>query len=254
MFQPGYDADRLRVIVYNGKTRRDVTKTWQQTAISLAFSPDSQTIYTTADEHGHLKIFAINLQTEEIKTLTHEHTATLVCMAKNDLIFRLASMNHPHVIHRLNTTTLELKPYGTTPELQALFKGVDLPKPEEFWFEGALGDKVHGWLLKPANFEQGKKYPVAFLVHGGPQMPFRDNWYVLSIDLQVIWTAHDNHLTYTIHHTPSCSISFLGFLTGILRYTRRQVMQWLASIAMAPLGSDENFAIVLAKTGGRIHI
>ncbi|GAB5588022.1 Dipeptidyl-peptidase 5 [Umbelopsis nana] len=188
MFQPGYDADRLRIVVYNGKTRRDVTKTWQQTAISLAFSPNSQTIYTTADEHGHLKIFAINLQTEEIKTLTHEHTATLVCMAKNDLIFRLASMNHPHVIHRLNTTTLELKPYGITPELQALFKGVDLPKPEEFWFEGALGDKVHGWLLKPANFEQGKKYPVAFLVHGGPQMPFRDNW-VLDWHPQIYTSA-----------------------------------------------------------------
>jgi acylaminoacyl-peptidase len=176
MMQPQYDADRCRIVLYNGTSRKNVTENWEHSPMSLAFSQDSQTIYTTADEQGHLKIFAVNRQTEEIKAITNKHTATLVCMANNKLVFRLASMHHPHVIHSLNTETLELRAYNMTPELQASFKDKDLPQPEEFWFEGALGDQVHGWMLKPAKFEEGKKYPVAFLVHGGPQMPFRDNW------------------------------------------------------------------------------
>jgi dipeptidyl aminopeptidase/acylaminoacyl peptidase len=176
MMQPGYDSDKFRVILYDGKIRKNITEDWDQSAISLAISPDSQTIFVTADEHAHLKVFAINRQTQEITALTHEHTATLVSSARNGIIFRLASIDHPHLICSLNTTTKELHAYAKTPDLQASFNGIELPKPEEFWFEGARGDKVHGWLVKPVNFEEGKKYPVAFLVHGGPQMPFRDNW------------------------------------------------------------------------------
>src|SRR5579872_5598292 len=45
-----------------------------------------------------------------------------------------------------------------------------------FWFTGAHGDKVQGWLIKPPNFDPNKKYPVKFIVHGGPEVPFGDEW------------------------------------------------------------------------------
>jgi dipeptidyl aminopeptidase/acylaminoacyl peptidase len=176
MMQPGYDSDKLHVILYDGKTRKSIAEDWTQSPSSLAFSPDSQTIYVTADEQAHLKIFAINRRTEEVNALTHEHTATLVSPTRNGIIFRLASMERPHLICNLNLSTMTMQAYARTPELQSALNAIELPKPEAFWFEGARGDKVHGWLLKPANYVQGKKYPVAFLVHGGPQMPFRDNW------------------------------------------------------------------------------
>jgi dipeptidyl aminopeptidase/acylaminoacyl peptidase len=47
---------------------------------------------------------------------------------------------------------------------------------ESFWFPGASGDKVQGFLVKPPNFESSKKYPVKFLVHGGPQGAWGDDW------------------------------------------------------------------------------
>jgi dipeptidyl aminopeptidase/acylaminoacyl peptidase len=49
--------------------------------------------------------------------------------------------------------------------------------PEEFWFEGADGDQVHGWLLKPVGFKEGSKYPVAYLIHGGPQGSYTDHFH-----------------------------------------------------------------------------
>jgi dipeptidyl aminopeptidase/acylaminoacyl peptidase len=47
---------------------------------------------------------------------------------------------------------------------------------ESFWFEGAHGDKVQGFLVKPPNFDASKKYPVKFLIHGGPEGAWGDDW------------------------------------------------------------------------------
>jgi dipeptidyl aminopeptidase/acylaminoacyl peptidase len=57
---------------------------------------------------------------------------------------------------------------------------IDLSRPYgsfgSFWFSGAHGDKVQGWLIKPPNFDPNKKYPVKFIVHGGPEVPMGDEW------------------------------------------------------------------------------
>jgi dipeptidyl aminopeptidase/acylaminoacyl peptidase len=53
---------------------------------------------------------------------------------------------------------------------------VSMSPLESFWFEGAHGDKVQGFLVKPPNFDPNKKYPVKFLIHGGPQGAWGDDW------------------------------------------------------------------------------
>jgi len=47
---------------------------------------------------------------------------------------------------------------------------------EPFWFTGAHNDKVEGFLVKPPNFDPNKKYPVKFIIHGGPEVPMGDQW------------------------------------------------------------------------------
>ncbi len=58
----------------------------------------------------------------------------------------------------------------------AVLSQVSMSPLETFWFEGAHGDKVQGFLVKPPNFDASKKYPVKFLVHGGPQGAWGDDW------------------------------------------------------------------------------
>jgi dipeptidyl aminopeptidase/acylaminoacyl peptidase len=58
-----------------------------------------------------------------------------------------------------------------------LVSQLDLPKLEAFTFPGADGDEVHGWLLPPPGFDPSKKYPVVFLIHGGPQGAWHDEWH-----------------------------------------------------------------------------
>jgi dipeptidyl aminopeptidase/acylaminoacyl peptidase len=52
-----------------------------------------------------------------------------------------------------------------------------LPRAEGFSFEGAEGDKVHGWLIRPPGFNPNEKYPVVFMIHGGPQGAWHDDWH-----------------------------------------------------------------------------
>jgi len=64
----------------------------------------------------------------------------------------------------------------------ALTKELGLNRAESFWFKGAVGPDgkapmVHTLILKPVGFDPAKKYPVVFLVHGGPQGSNEDNWH-----------------------------------------------------------------------------
>ena len=58
----------------------------------------------------------------------------------------------------------------------ALLAQLDLPPLEPFTFAGAGGEPVQGFLLKPPGFDPAKKYPVKFLIHGGPQGAWSDSW------------------------------------------------------------------------------
>jgi dipeptidyl aminopeptidase/acylaminoacyl peptidase len=58
-----------------------------------------------------------------------------------------------------------------------LLSQIDLPRLESFTFHGADNDQVDGWLLRPPGFEPSQKYPVVFLIHGGPQGAWHDEWH-----------------------------------------------------------------------------
>ena len=58
----------------------------------------------------------------------------------------------------------------------ALLAQLDLPKMEDYWFTAKDGTKVQGFLIRPPGFDASKKYPVKFLIHGGPQGAWGDSW------------------------------------------------------------------------------
>jgi len=68
------------------------------------------------------------------------------------------------------------KPLVLTSINSSLLRQLDLPNLEPFWFTGAEGTSVEGFLIKPPNFDPAKKYPLKFLMHGGPQTAWGDAW------------------------------------------------------------------------------
>jgi dipeptidyl aminopeptidase/acylaminoacyl peptidase len=75
-----------------------------------------------------------------------------------------------------NITQTEYDPVKVTHLNDTLLAQLDLPKLESFWFPTKDGTKVQGFLIRPPNFDPAKKYPVKFLIHGGPQGAWGDAW------------------------------------------------------------------------------
>ena len=93
-------------------------------------------------------------------------------------------LSHVHVCPEVTVGPGQKPPcYGsvTVPEElthvnASVLRDLLMSKLEPFWFPGAFGDKVQGFLVKPPNFDPNKKYPLKFIIHGGPEVPMGDEW------------------------------------------------------------------------------
>ena len=110
------------------------------------------------------------------------------------LLFTRMSIQYPSEILTLRTTTCDYMPMACDVRSQgqfpfskaaahplthlndAVLSLVGMSPLESFWFTGAHNDRVQGFLVKPPNFDAAKKYPVKFLIHGGPQGAWGDDW------------------------------------------------------------------------------
>ena len=98
------------------------------------------------------------------------------------VLFTEMSVYEPNAIYSRDLDDVDNGSHPTGAQIthinDEVLSGVDMSELGfgTFWFTGAHGDKVQGWLIKPPNFDPNKKYPVKFIVHGGPEVPFGDEW------------------------------------------------------------------------------
>jgi dipeptidyl aminopeptidase/acylaminoacyl peptidase len=179
MLTPQHYADRNRIIVYNLKTqeKKTIAESWDSSPDEVTSSADSKVLYVAAEQQGRKKIFRIDLETESVEVLTEENYATgLSVLPSGNIFYGVSSMKHPVSPHVLDVSTKEIYPLAIESGLAKKLESIDFADPEDIRFTGALEQEVHGWYFKPTNFKEGKKYPVAVLVHGGPQTARNDYW------------------------------------------------------------------------------
>ena len=177
MRTPGYEADRWRIMLraWPGGAEKEVAAGWDRSAHGLTWSADGKTLYVTADNLGHTGLFAIDVASGAVKELVSTGSVGGVAVAKGKLVVARDDLRSPADLHTL-------KPDGTglaaITKLNAdLMAGFRLGEAERFTFAGWNGEKVHAWLVKPVGFDPAKKWPVAFLIHGGPQGSFGDHFH-----------------------------------------------------------------------------
>ena len=178
MERPGYEADRLRVVLHDRKsgTSRVLTGGWDRSAGSLAWAPEGDSLFVTADDTGRTKIFSVDAADGKATEIVGDHTNGSVAVAQGRrLVFVQDSLTHPAEIFTASFDGAGLR--QITRVNAARLAAIEMSTPEEFWFKGAGGERVHGWLLKPAGFDKGRKYPVAYLIHGGPQGAYADQFH-----------------------------------------------------------------------------
>ena len=162
----------------NGETV-ELTRGFDQQVDEMTLSDDGKTIYFAAGTRGRSPIYSVPVEPDfRVRIATHVKQivsgvyANSLNVSKDGrtLVFAASSMASPAEIMRANTDGS-----GVTAITRAN-PSFNLAKAEELEWKGGLQATVHGFLLKPANFDAGKKYPLLVLIHGGPQGAWSDNW------------------------------------------------------------------------------
>jgi dipeptidyl aminopeptidase/acylaminoacyl peptidase len=177
MSRAGYESDRWRLILrdWASGTERVLAPDWDRSPDDTIFSPDGKTIFATADHLGHKALFAIDVGSGRTKTLLSQGHAASPLVAGAEIVFSLDSFRSPAELQRVK---FDGKGLAAITSLNAARLGlVKMGEAEAFTFVGAGGDTVHAWLVKPVDFETGRRVPVAFLIHGGPQGSFSDEFH-----------------------------------------------------------------------------
>ncbi len=174
----GFEADRWRLMKYDraAGTSIEITRNFDQQVEELALASDGNSVYFTAGEKGHQPIFQVPLQGGTPKKVVGNVFATNVQVTSdgNSLVFTSSSLGAPPEVFRAKADGSGLT--SLTTANNQLISRAKLAPAEEVWWNGALGKKIHGFVVKPSDFDAGKTYPLVVLIHGGPQGAWNDSW------------------------------------------------------------------------------
>ena len=177
MARPGFEADRFALMAMDlasGKAK-EVAPRWDASADGITLSADGKWIYTTAQELGQHPLFRVSLANGEVEGVVGAGSVSAFALAGSTLAVARNSLRTGDVIYSVNEVG-KAPLRAITPTAGEMLPDVAWGAFEQFNFIGWNGETVHGYVVKPWNFEPGKKYPVAFLIHGGPQGSFGNGW------------------------------------------------------------------------------
>ncbi|MGI8742982.1 MAG: prolyl oligopeptidase family serine peptidase [Bryobacteraceae bacterium] len=175
----GYESDRWRLLTLdfaNQKTT-SVTETLDRSVAGFTWSPDSTRLFFTIEDRGRHVLYMSPAQGGASRLIASGPTTIDDVQLTADgktMIYTEQSGSQPVEIYRTNSSGSE--PVALTHLNDSLLADYSLGKLEEMWVNAPDKTKVHSFVLKPAGFERGHKYPVLFLIHGGPQGAWGQSW------------------------------------------------------------------------------
>ena len=195
--RPGYESDRFRLMLYDRKTgeKKDLTEDFDHWVGTFAWAPHSKMIYFSAEHLRHSLTYAVATSgNPSRRSLVGGYDDDIaVTPDGKKLLFTRMSVKAPIEIFGADATAEGCpartgnvdrgkencslaRDWPITHMNDQLLSQISMSDVEPFWFKGAKGDDVEGSLVKPPNFDASKKYPAKFLIHGGPQGAWGDDW------------------------------------------------------------------------------
>ena len=176
MKRPGFEADRFGLMAMDLATgeRREIAPGWDRSAGSVVVSEDGETLYVTAQDTGEHPLFAVHVDSGGVTEIIGDGSIGSVSLAGGTLAFTRATLASGAQVFVGGINGAPER--AITPSAADMLPEVGFGAFEQFTFNGWNNETVHGYVVKPWNYEEGRKYPVAFLIHGGPQGSFGNGW------------------------------------------------------------------------------
>jgi dipeptidyl aminopeptidase/acylaminoacyl peptidase len=176
MKEPRSEADRFAIMALDLSSgqKHEVDPSWDRSAGGLQISEDGKTLYATTDDNGQHPLFAIDAATGKVTKLISDGSVGAYSLGKSRVLLSRDDLKRPADLYTATLTGKDLKQV-THYNAQRL-KNTRMGDPEFFTFKGWNNETVQGYVVKPADYKRGKKYPVAFIIHGGPQGAMTNSW------------------------------------------------------------------------------
>jgi len=176
---PGFEADRTHLMILDRQSGQttDLTADWSLSVGQIVWAPDSKAIYATVEERGRVGIYRIDVPGGARKRVLYEGAVGSFSLSADGsaLAFSRSTANRPQELFAVGSDGTNVR--ALTHLNDEAVAGLDMKPAEDFAFIGAEGDSVHGFLIKPPGFDPSRKYPLVYLVHGGPQGAWEDQWH-----------------------------------------------------------------------------
>ncbi|KAE8151053.1 Alpha/Beta hydrolase protein [Aspergillus avenaceus] len=194
MREDGYESDKNRILYvpnpWSGEmieafASSDGVGQWPLSPSALTFSNDDQSLFIQVEENGRGVLYELPLDNfrhstpSALKKLTHSGYVTDVFPVSAKSSQLLIASNS--LVENSRWTILDPHSPENNEVISSLSRGgaafgLSPSQVDEIWFRGAEDHPIHAWVVKPSNFKPGDKYPLAYLIHGGPQGAWNDQW------------------------------------------------------------------------------
>jgi dipeptidyl aminopeptidase/acylaminoacyl peptidase len=176
--RPGFESDRWYLDVYDRATgtKRTVFEAPDLSVGDFTLGQDGATVYFTATDNGSDNLYSVPLAGGAPVELQHGGSIGGVSAGESLIVFSRSSLTSPAELWSSRIEGVSQNRIQITHENNSWLKDVSFAQPESLTVPGAGGTPIHYWLIKPPNFDPAKKYPVVFMIHGGPQGDWGDAW------------------------------------------------------------------------------
>jgi dipeptidyl aminopeptidase/acylaminoacyl peptidase len=180
MKRPTFEADRFAIMALDlaSGTPREVDPNWDRSPGALQWAKDGKLLLATADDNGDHALFAIDVASGKARKLGDPGQVHGFSVRGSDIVLARSSLKAPADLYRMSAAGG--RESRLTQVNAARLADAQMGDYEFFTFKGADNANVQGYVVKPVGYVRGKKYPVAFLIHGGPQgawtNEFHDRW------------------------------------------------------------------------------
>ena len=173
-----YESDRWRVMLYDRATGKidNLSEGFDRSANELNWSPDSKTIYFTAENETLQPIYAMEARAGATPKKIVDSFNNTISLSHDGrtLAFERSSLTMPAEIFVAANDGNGVK--QITHSNDAILATLKMNEPETFWFDGAGGTKIQAMMIRPPDFDASKKYSLLVLLHGGPQTMWGNSW------------------------------------------------------------------------------
>ena len=176
MDRAGFESDRFHLVLLDRKSgaRRPLTQHWDRSIVSFGWSRDGRTLFATTDHLGQRPLWSIDLKTGRAAAITGAGEVEGFSVGARRVYYAFSDLANPANLYAVGFAGG--KPAQLTRLNQATLAQRKFGEFEQFTFPGWNSEDVFGYVVKPPDFRRDRRYPVALLVHGGPQGSFANSW------------------------------------------------------------------------------